>query len=48
MRLGDAHSKLSIEVIPTGSIAIDTALASRLSRGRIVEIFGPESSVKRR
>jgi recombination protein RecA len=47
MRLGDANSKLKIDVIPTGSIAIDTALGvGGFPRGRIVEIFGPESSGK--
>ena len=47
MRLGDEHSKLTVEVIPTGSIAIDTALgAGGFPRGRIIEIFGPESSGK--
>src|SRR5579871_2276701 len=47
MRLGDASSKLAIEVIPTGSIAIDTALGvGGFPRGRIIEIFGPESSGK--
>src|SRR6201996_2778052 len=47
MRLGDANSKLTVEVIPTGSIAIDTALGvGGFPRGRIVEIFGPESSGK--
>ncbi len=45
--LGDEKSKLQVEVIPTGSIAIDTALgAGGLPRGRIIEIFGPESSGK--
>src|SRR5471030_41015 len=47
MRLGDAHSRLNIEVIPTGSIATDTALGvGGFPRGRIIEIFGPESSGK--
>src|ERR1700685_1650874 len=47
MRLGDAHSRLAVEVIPTGSIAIDTALGvGGFPRGRIIEIFGPESSGK--
>src|SRR6202789_4396353 len=47
MRLGDANSKLKIEVIPTGSIAIDTALGvGGFPRGRLIEIFGPESSGK--
>ena len=47
MRLGDEASKLSVEVIPTGSIAIDQALGvGGFPRGRIIEIFGPESSGK--
>jgi recombination protein RecA len=47
MRLGDEHSKLAVEVIPTGSIAIDQALGvGGFPRGRIIEIFGPESSGK--
>src|SRR5579871_3957995 len=47
MRLGDAHSKLSVETIPTGSIAIDQALGvGGFPRGRIIEVFGPESSGK--
>src|SRR6201994_3410573 len=47
MRLGDANSKLTVEVIPTGSIAIDTALGvGGFPRGRIIEIFGPDSSGK--
>jgi recombination protein RecA len=47
MRLGDERSRLKVEVIPTGSIAIDTALGvGGFPRGRIIEIFGPESSGK--
>ena len=47
MRLGDAGAKLKIDVIPTGCFAIDAALgAGGFPRGRIVEIFGPESSGK--
>lgn len=47
MRLGDAPSRLNIEVIPTGSIALDLALGlGGLPRGRVVEIYGPESSGK--
>src|SRR5471032_1722783 len=47
MRLGDANSRLAVEVIPTGAIAIDTALGvGGFPRGRIIEIFGPESSGK--
>src|SRR5918911_356595 len=44
MRLGDAH-KVKIEVIPTGSLGLDMALGvGGVPRGRVVEIFGPESS----
>jgi len=47
MRLGDARALRQIEVIPTGSLAIDLALGvGGIPRGRVVEIFGPESSGK--
>ena len=47
MRLGDMPSARDIEVIPTGSLALDIALGcGGLPRGRIVEIYGPESSGK--
>ena len=47
MRLGDDHAKVPIQVIPTGSLALDIALGvGGVPRGRIVEIFGPESSGK--
>jgi recombination protein RecA len=46
MRLGD-EARAPIEVIPTGSIALDVALGiGGLPRGRVVEIYGPESSGK--
>ncbi len=46
MRLGD-HSHTDVEVIPTGNILIDRALGvGGFPRGRIVEIYGPESSGK--
>jgi recombination protein RecA len=46
MRLGD-ESRPPIEVIPTGSIALDVALGiGGLPRGRVVEVYGPESSGK--
>jgi recombination protein RecA len=46
MRLGE-ESRVPVEVIPTGSIALDVALGiGGLPRGRIVEIYGPESSGK--
>src|SRR5882762_9496218 len=47
MRLGDARALRKIEVIPTGALAMDIALGvGGLPRGRVVEIFGPESSGK--
>lgn len=47
MRLGDQAKKLNIEVIPTGILPLDIALGvGGLPRGRIVEIYGPESSGK--
>ena len=47
MRLGDARAQQKIDVIPTGAIAIDLALGcGGVPRGRVVEIFGPESSGK--
>ena len=46
MRLGD-QTNLNVEVIPTGSLALDVALGiGGLPKGRIVEIYGPESSGK--
>src|SRR5712692_6807677 len=47
MRLGDARALKQIEVIPTGALAVDLALGvGGLPRGRVIEIFGPESSGK--
>ncbi len=46
MRLGDT-TRAAVEVIPTGSVALDVALGiGGLPRGRVVEIYGPESSGK--
>ena len=47
MRLGDMEKAKDIAVIPTGSVALDIALGvGGYARGRIIEIFGPESSGK--
>jgi len=47
MRLGDHHAALKVEVIPTGILTLDKAMGiGGFPRGRIVEIFGPESGGK--
>ena len=47
MRLGDDSMKVEAEVIPTGSIALDNALGiGGIPRGRVTELYGPESSGK--
>jgi len=47
MRLGQAALNTSIEVIPTGSIALDMAIGvGGVPRGRVVEVYGPEGSGK--
>ncbi len=47
MKLGDSSANMNIEVIPTGSLSLDIALGlGGIPRGRIIEIFGPESSGK--
>lgn len=47
MRFGDGGPELEVEGIPTGSIALDAALGiGGVPRGRIIEIYGPESSGK--
>jgi len=46
-RLGDDTSRQNIQAVPTGSLSLDIALGSGgLPRGRVVEIYGPESSGK--
>ncbi|NLY73768.1 MAG: recombinase RecA [Firmicutes bacterium] len=47
MKMGDAPEKMNIEVIPTGALPLDVALGvGGIPRGRVVEIYGPESSGK--
>lgn len=47
MKLGDPSSQMNIETIPTGSLSLDVALGlGGIPKGRIVEIYGPESSGK--
>jgi recombination protein RecA len=47
MRLGDSDAIKDIEVVSTGSLGLDIALGvGGLPRGRVVEIYGPESSGK--
>ncbi len=47
MKLGDSSAKMSVEVIPTGSLSLDIALGvGGIPKGRIIEVYGPESSGK--
>ena len=47
MKLGDSSSNMNIETVPTGSISLDIALGlGGVPKGRIIEIYGPESSGK--
>ncbi|MGC7878193.1 ATPase domain-containing protein, partial [Desulforudis sp. 1190] len=47
MRLGEAGAKFNVEVISTGVLSLDVALGiGGMPRGRVIEIFGPESSGK--
>jgi len=47
MKLGEESAHIAIEAIPTGSIALDAALGiGGVPRGRVIEIYGPESSGK--
>jgi recombination protein RecA len=45
MKLGEAHA-VNVETTPTGSLSLDLALGGGIPRGRIIEIYGPESSGK--
>ncbi len=47
MKLGDSSAHMNVETIPTGSLSLDVALGlGGIPKGRIVEIYGPESSGK--
>ena len=47
MRLGDSGTNMNVETVPTGTLSLDIALGhGGIPRGRIVEIYGPESSGK--
>jgi len=45
MKMGDSH-KIDVECISTGSLSLDLALGGGIPRGRVIEIYGPESSGK--
>ena len=45
MRLGDA-SKMRVETISTGALTLDLALGGGYPKGRVIEVYGPESSGK--
>ena len=45
MRLGDA-TQMKVETIPSGALTLDLALGGGFPKGRVVEIYGPESSGK--
>ncbi len=45
MKLGESY-KIDIETIPTGALSLDLALGGGLPKGRVVEVYGPESSGK--
>lgn len=47
MKLGDSASSMNVETVPTGSLSLDLALGlGGIPKGRIIEIYGPESSGK--
>lgn len=45
MKLGETH-KVNVETIPTGSLSLDLALGGGIPKGRVIEVYGPESSGK--
>ena len=49
MKLGDSGANMNIETVPTGSLSLDIALGlGGVPKGRVVEIYGPESSGKKK
>ena len=47
MKLGDSANNMNVETVPTGSLSLDIALGlGGVPKGRIVEVYGPESSGK--
>ena len=45
MKMGDSY-KVDVECIPTGSLSLDIALGGGVPKGRVIEVYGPESSGK--
>src|SRR6476469_2843849 len=45
MKLGEAHAT-AVETTPTGALSLDIALGGGIPKGRVIEIYGPESSGK--
>lgn len=46
MKMGESHASGNVEFTPTGCLSLDLALGGGIPRGRVVEIYGPESSGK--